>query len=122
MNARARHQLALERVTVNIDDAGQDHEAAGIDSCPGARSLANGVNHAIASGDGCVLKRVPDQHAAAFNSDVHHNPVQPIQFSTTNSTRSGANRVREVSTGSPDGNTSTLSTRSNGRPGTVRSR
>src|SRR5215469_10092372 len=100
---------------MNIDDAGQDHETACVDCCRGAAPPA-------ASADGCVLEPVPDEDTPAFNPDVHHKPCATIQLSTTNSTRSGANRVREVKTGSPDGNTSTLSTRSNGRPGTVRSR
>src|SRR5262245_33294297 len=122
MDARTRHQLAFERVAVNIDDAGQDHEAACIDGCRRAAPPADGIDHTIADGNGRVLEPVPDEDAPAFNTHVHHGSRTTVQLSTTNSTRSGANRVRDVNTGSPDDNTSTLSTRSSGRPGTVRSR
>jgi hypothetical protein len=108
---------------MNIHNAGQHHEAARVDSSSGTAPFADAANQAIAGANGRVLEPVPDEDAATFNTHVHRKILHDrFQLSTTNSTRSGANRERDVNTGSPEGNTSTLSTRSSGRPGTVRSR
>jgi len=134
VHTRSRHDLALERVAVDVDDAGQDQEAARIDPLRRTGFFADGIDHAVTDAHGRILEPVPDEGAPTFDTDVHRHQLRPhqlqlrerlflsAQLSTTSSTRSGANRERDVSTGSPDGSTSTLSTMSSGRPGTVCSR
>src|SRR5215471_17710320 len=72
VDTRTWHQLALECITVNIDDAGQDKEAACVDPQSRATPSTDDVDHAIISANGRVFELISNKNATAVDTNIHH--------------------------------------------------
>ncbi len=77
VHARPRHQLPLERVAMNIDDAGQHEGPACVHAVPrGGGGGAHMGDPAVVDRDRGLDQAVRRQNAAVFDNQVH--VVSPI--------------------------------------------
>ena len=78
IDAGPRHHLPLETVAMDVDDAGQNQQAGGVDAQPRRARLADAGDHA---GRGIHLdagfdQRVADEDLSAFDPQVRRHAGQ----------------------------------------------
>ena len=72
-NARTRHDLPLERVSVDIDDSGKDNETPRIKRAALALFGADLGDNAIHDADvhGGIFQPATEQNAPAYDANIH---------------------------------------------------
>src|SRR5262249_54902086 len=79
IDAGPGHHLPFKSIAVNVDDAGQDHEAAGVDLGGGDFIAANIGNDSVSGADmdACLHKAVADQDTPRNDAQFHFAPQVP---------------------------------------------